>query len=30
MEGPKNEEDDPFKMLKKKKKPKIKVEEEPA
>lgn len=30
MEGPENEEDDPFKMLKKKKKPKIKVEEEPG
>lgn len=28
IEAPKNDEDDPFKMLKKKKKPKIKVEED--
>lgn len=28
IEGPKNDEDDPFKMLKKKKKPKIKADEE--
>lgn len=28
IDGPKNDEDDPFKMLKKKKKPKIKVEED--